>query len=112
MTGAKNGTAVLLHGDHFTARFIYYTPCLTVYTESIIQLPATMIVCKTRKWGNSIGIILPKTELDSLGIANDEEIVVDIHKKDNPLKEMFGAGKGHDLRGALKELRALMRSKY
>lgn len=72
-----------------------------------------MLLCKTRKWGNSVGIILPKTELDRLGIVDDEEIVVDLHKKENPLKELFGAFKGKKIgRADLKRLRALMESKY
>ena len=52
-----------------------------------------MMICKTRKWGNSIGIILPKEELDRMHITEDEDVVVDVKRKDNPLKELFGAGK-------------------
>jgi hypothetical protein len=72
-----------------------------------------LIICKTRKWGNSVGIILPKSELERLGVEADDEIIVDIARKENPLKELFGAFKGKKIgRADIKQLRALMESKY
>lgn len=52
-----------------------------------------MIVAKTRKWGNSLGIVIPKEEAESLNLKEDQEVVVDIIKKNNPLKELFGSGR-------------------
>ncbi len=47
------------------------------------------INAKTRKWGSSIGIVLPKEIVDEIGIKADEKIVIEIKKK--PLaKEFFG----------------------
>ena len=44
---------------------------------------------KTRKWGSSIGVVLPKEVVDEIGIKPDEKITIDIKKK--PLaKEFFG----------------------
>ena len=44
---------------------------------------------KTRKWGSSIGVVLPKEIVDEIGIKPDEKITIDIKK--NPLaKEFFG----------------------
>lgn len=44
---------------------------------------------KTRKWGSSIGIVLPKEIVEEIGIKPDEKIIMDVKKK--PLaKEFFG----------------------
>lgn len=44
---------------------------------------------KTRKWGSSIGVVLPKELVDEIGIKPDEKITIDIKKR--PLaKEFFG----------------------
>ncbi len=51
------------------------------------------IQVKTKKWGNSIGIILPSKTVEKLNIKPEEEIAVEIEKKGSPLKEMFGRGK-------------------
>jgi antitoxin component of MazEF toxin-antitoxin module len=50
-----------------------------------------MIIAKTRKWGNSIGVVLPKEEIDRLKIKENEEIILEIRKKDNPLRELYEA---------------------
>ena len=72
-----------------------------------------MISCRTKQWGNSIGIIIPKEELNKRNIKEDQEIVITIEKKENPLKELFGFGKGKKLtQGSIKESRKLMESKY
>lgn len=52
-----------------------------------------MIAAKTKKWGNSLGIIIPKEEVDNLKLRENQTIVVEIIKKENPLKELFGFGK-------------------
>ena len=52
-----------------------------------------MLVCTTKKWGNSIGIVIPKKTLKELNIAENQEIGIEIMKKMNPLKELFGFGK-------------------
>ncbi len=49
------------------------------------------MIAKTKKWGNSIGILIPKKEADSLNIREDQEVIVEIIKKENPLKKLFGA---------------------
>jgi antitoxin component of MazEF toxin-antitoxin module len=50
-----------------------------------------MIIARTRKWGNSIGVILPKNELDRLKIGADEEISIEVKRKENPLKDLYEA---------------------
>ncbi len=51
------------------------------------------IEVKTKKWGNSIGIIIPSETVEKFNINPGEEIVVEIEKKGNVLKEMFGKAK-------------------
>lgn len=51
-----------------------------------------MISCKTKQWGNSLGIIIPKDIVREMNIKPEEEIRVEISKKkSNVLKELFGA---------------------
>ena len=56
-----------------------------------------MIICKTRKWGNSIGIIIPNEEVNSMDLKENQTISVEITKKDSPLKELFGFGKNEKI---------------
>lgn len=51
-----------------------------------------MLVCKIKKWGNSIGILIPKEEALDLHLKENQEVVVEIAKKENPFKELFGFG--------------------
>ncbi|MFA5856008.1 MAG: AbrB/MazE/SpoVT family DNA-binding domain-containing protein [Candidatus Pacearchaeota archaeon] len=48
----------------------------------------------TRKWGNSIGIILPKEIVDKENIKENMELSILISKKTNVLNETFGMLKG------------------
>ena len=52
-----------------------------------------MIAAKTRKWGNSLGIIIPKGEVENLKLKENQTVILEITKKENPLKELFGFGK-------------------
>jgi antitoxin component of MazEF toxin-antitoxin module len=51
------------------------------------------IQVKTKRWGNSIGIIIPSETIEKLRIKPEEEISVEIEKNSNILREMFGRGK-------------------
>ncbi len=46
---------------------------------------------KTKKWGNSLGIVIPSETANKLEIHPNETITVEISKKDNALKELFGS---------------------
>jgi antitoxin component of MazEF toxin-antitoxin module len=71
-----------------------------------------MIISKTRKWGSSIGIIIPKKVAKELKIRENQEVMVDIKPKDNPLKELFGSAKlSKPTEQLLKEIRG-KESKY
>ena len=40
-----------------------------------------------------MGIIIPKEEANKMNLREGEEVVVEIIKKENPLRELFGFGK-------------------
>jgi len=44
----------------------------------------------TRKWGNSIGLILPKEFVEKYHIGPDEKILLDVVKKAD-LRDIFGS---------------------
>lgn len=53
-----------------------------------------MVTCKTKQWGNSLGIIIPKGVVKELNLKPNEEVFIDINKKGtNVLKELFGTMK-------------------
>ena len=51
------------------------------------------IEVKTKKWGNSIGIVIPSETINKLNIKPEERIIIQIERKTNVLKEMFGKAK-------------------
>ena len=73
-----------------------------------------MISCKTKQWGNSVGIIIPKDLVRELNIKPNEEICVEINRKNtNVLKELFGSIKfSKPTKQLIKEARKDLESKY
>lgn len=70
-----------------------------------------MIECETitRKWGNSLGVTLPKEVIEKAQIKEHEEISILILKQDQTLRKTFGMAKGKWKKDAQKikdELRA------
>ena len=51
------------------------------------------IEVKTKRWGNSIGIVIPNETIKRLGIKPEEDMTIEIEKNNNVLKEMFGKAK-------------------
>jgi len=51
-----------------------------------------MIECDStaRRWGNSLGITLPKEDVDREGIQENDRLKVLVMKNDNTFKETFG----------------------
>lgn len=47
------------------------------------------IKIKTKKWGNSIGVILPKSVVESRKIRENDEIVIEIRKQPI-MNQLFG----------------------
>ena len=72
-----------------------------------------VIEVKTKQWGNSIGVVIPKEVVKNLKIKQGENILIEVEKKENPLKELFGFGKGKKItRKAFLENRRMLESKY
>ena len=71
-----------------------------------------MIISKTRKWGSSLGVIIPKEVVKELKLRENQEIIIDVKPKENPLKELFGSVKlSKPTEQLLKEIRG-KESKY
>ena len=51
------------------------------------------IEVKIKRWGNSIGVVIPNEVVERLNLKPEEEIIIEIEKKNNILKEMFGKAK-------------------
>ena len=51
------------------------------------------IVTKPKKWGNSLGLVIPKEIIRQEHIQEDSTLIVDI-KRETPVKEIFGILKG------------------
>jgi len=68
---------------------------------------------KAKKWGNSIGIVIPQETVEALGIRQDEFVIVDIQRKENVLRELFGNLKfKKSTEELLKGVRKDMKSKW
>ena len=51
------------------------------------------IECITRKWGNSIGITIPKEVVEKEHIMTNEKVKVSIKTKEKLFDRVFGIGK-------------------
>lgn len=72
-----------------------------------------MLACKVRKWGNSYGVVIPKKVMEELHLREQDDVLIQIERKENPLKELFGAFP--DLKSGkeiMKEIRKDKWSKY
>ncbi|MCZ7392036.1 MAG: hypothetical protein ABOK23_10165 [Candidatus Methanoperedens sp.] len=49
-----------------------------------------MVYVKIKKWGNSLGITLPVDIIRNKEIVENEIIEIEIKKKNEPLKRLFG----------------------
>ena len=67
-----------------------------------------MIKGKIKKWGGSFGLFIGKKDAEALDIKENHEVMVEITKKTDVLKELFGASKGKirkNTEGILREIR-------
>ena len=53
-----------------------------------------MVITKTRKWGNSLGVRIPKETVELLKLHENQNVILDIKPVHNPLRELFGSAKG------------------
>lgn len=51
------------------------------------------ITTKPKKWGNSLGFIIPRDIIKKEKITSETEVIIKIQKV-NPIKEIFGSLKG------------------
>jgi antitoxin component of MazEF toxin-antitoxin module len=74
------------------------------------------IEVKTKKWGNSLGIIIPAEAVEKLNLKPEQKLRIDINiSTENPLKEMFGAFKDKKIKitqEEIKDLRKEMEGKW
>ena len=73
-----------------------------------------IVKCQTKKWGNSIGVLLPKKFVSEHDIKPHQEVIFEIKdKKSNVLRELFGAGKEEKItKKEFLETRKLFESKF
>ncbi|MDO8537633.1 MAG: AbrB/MazE/SpoVT family DNA-binding domain-containing protein [archaeon] len=51
-----------------------------------------------RRWGNSIGVALPKEIVEKERISENEELFIDVHKSESvKVKDFFGLAKGWNI---------------
>lgn len=68
---------------------------------------------RTKKWGNSVGVIIPSETVANLNIKPGEKISIEIFEKWNVLKELFGSLKSNKVaEEAIKEVRKGLESKW
>jgi antitoxin component of MazEF toxin-antitoxin module len=71
------------------------------------------IEAMTKRWGNSIGVVIPNEAVDKLSLKPNELVVIEITKKENVLKELFGAIRiKKSTEQIIKEVRAESESKW
>ena len=72
--------------DGIDAQKVYI---IRLYNYSMIELKS-----KIRKWGNSLGIVVPQQVIGNEKIKEGDEVSVFINKEeDNVLRDMFGSFK-------------------
>lgn len=62
-------------------KFIYF---------DYIDIIMIEVEAKVRKWGRSLGVVIPKEKIKEEGIKENETIKLLIAKRTNVLKETFG----------------------
>ena len=69
------------------------------------------MICKLKRWGNSLGLIIPSEEAKELDLRENQQVAVEITKKDNPLKALFGFTKDKKIsRKEVEDVRTILES--
>ena len=63
-----------------------------------------MTICKTKKWGSSLGIVIPKSVVDELHLTENQDVEVELQPKTNVLKEMWGFAKKKGIKKTTEEI--------
>jgi len=83
--GLMSGEAWLIGGN--------YTICITMAIRTVV-----------RKWGNSLGVVIPREEASKEGIRENDEVEIVIRKAAD-IRELFGKFKFKDLQRVKEEIR-------
>jgi antitoxin component of MazEF toxin-antitoxin module len=71
-----------------------------------------MTVCRTKRWGSSLGIVIPKALVQEWNLSENQQVDIQIQSVENPLKELFGFAKRKGMKKSteqiLKETRAVL----
>lgn len=71
------------------------------------------VEARVKQWGNSLGVIIPSQTVERLSLKPDEQIIIEVSKKENVLKELFGAVKfSKSSENLIKEVRKDLESKW
>lgn len=71
------------------------------------------IEVELKEWGNSLGVIIPKEVVNNLRVKSGEKILIQVERRENPLKELFGSLKfNKPTKQIIKENRKLLESKW
>jgi bifunctional DNA-binding transcriptional regulator/antitoxin component of YhaV-PrlF toxin-antitoxin module len=52
------------------------------------------ICSQVRKWGSSVGVVIPKEAAKKAGVRDGDKVCIIISKEKNPFDETFGSLKG------------------
>lgn len=63
-----------------------------------------MTICKTKKWGSSLGIVIPKSVVDEMHLTENQDVEIDVRAATNPLQELFGFAKRRGLKKSTEEI--------
>jgi antitoxin component of MazEF toxin-antitoxin module len=50
-----------------------------------------MVITKVRKWGSSLGVIIPKGIVEELNLTEDQDVAIDLKTTSNVLSDLFGS---------------------
>ena len=48
------------------------------------------VIVVTKKWGNSIGVVIPKEVVEKEGIKVEQQVSIEVRPMKNSLAELFG----------------------
>lgn len=63
-----------------------------------------MTICKTKRWGSSLGIVIPKAVVEELHLSENQEVEIEMHAATNPLQELFGFAKRRGIKKSTEEI--------
>ena len=63
-----------------------------------------MTICKTKKWGSSLGIVIPKSVVNEWHLTENQDIDVEVQAVENPLKELFGFAKRRGIKKTTEQI--------